>query len=126
MSATVKMILGGYTFAHNPHSMSDIFQEDIPNNVLITYSSYAYFSWPKTIVGKIVTLNWDYMTSSQYDSLYTKYAADAIIEFNPRQDITFKFNVIIKSLQGVYFLDVAASSSFRKDVKMELLIVSKV
>jgi len=122
---SIKMILGGYTFPHNPHRMSDLLKAELPNSLLITYSSYAYFSWPATIVGKTITLNWDLMTVEQYDALYTKYIADAIIVFNPRQD-SLQFNVIIKSLTGLYFLNMADSSAYRKDVSMELIITSAV
>jgi hypothetical protein len=106
--------------------MSDLLKADIPNALLVTYSGYAYFSWPATLVGKVITMEWDYMTTAQYDSLYTKYTNDAIVIFNPRQDASFRFNVIIKSLIGKYFLNMSDSNSFRKDVKMELILVSTV
>jgi hypothetical protein len=122
---SIKMILGGYTFTHNPHRMSDLLKAEVPNSLLVTYDSYAYFSWPATIVGKLVTLNWDLMSVEQYDALYTKYIADAIILFSPRQD-ALQFNVIIKSLKGVYFLNMADNSTYRKDVSMELIITSAV
>jgi hypothetical protein len=123
---SIKMILGGYTFTHNPHRTSDLLKPEMPNALLITYDSFAYFSWPATIVGKIVTLNWDLMSVEQYEALYTKYIADAIIVFDPRQDVTLQFNVIIKAIKGLYFLNMADNNTYRKDVSLELIITSAV
>lgn len=123
---STKMILGGYTFVHNPTSMSSVIEPVLTNSHLLTYSSVSFFSWGASVVGKVVSLEWEYMKAEQYDALQTKYEAGAQIVFDPKQDATFRFNVIITDFIGTYFLNMKDTAAYRKDVKLELLIMSVV
>ena len=124
MATNPKMILDGYTFAKNPNRTQGMFEEDKPTSYVVTYSSVDFFAWNATIVGKKVTLLWDYMPTAQYDTLHTKWLTGSQVEIDPVQDTAFKFYVHILNLQGTYFLDI--EGAYRKDASLELLIMGEV
>lgn len=121
-----KMILGSYTFALNPSSFTEIYEPTKTTAVVETYDSVAYFSWGTKIIGKILQFNWDYMTAEQYESMRAIYEADAQVVFDPAGITGLKFNVHVTKLTGKYYLGLAATNTFRKDVQMELVIMSEV
>jgi hypothetical protein len=121
---SARMILGGYTFANNPHRMSSTLDPEVMSASVKTWDSVAYFSWPATVVGKRVSLIWDYMTVEQYIALQALWVADISIVYNPDNGLTY--NVMIMGLKGVYFLNTDNSNAFRKDCQLELLILSVV
>jgi len=113
--------IGGVTPADNPTSMT-LVRPDKKNAVVETYSSVAYFSWGASIVGKIIELVWDFMSTSNFTSLDALFTADAVVVFNPQTGTTYNVNIL--SLDGEYFLGV--QDDLRKNVKMQLLIMSQV
>jgi hypothetical protein len=119
---SVKMILGGYTFTHNPNSMDKSLEPELITSAMDTWESVAYFSWPATNVGKRVTLIWGLMTVEQYTALQAKWVADTPHTFQP--NAVLNYSVMIMNLQGQYFLNLDTAKSFRKDVKLELLFLT--
>jgi hypothetical protein len=119
-----KMTLGAYTFAHNPHSMSDNFEPALIASAVKTWEGVAYFSWPATIVGKKITLNWDLMTTAQFEALQALWVADEPTALVPNGGGGNSFNVMIMNLTGLYFLTLDTGGSFRKNVALEIVILS--
>jgi hypothetical protein len=117
-----KMTLGAYTFAHNPHSMSDNFDPTAISSAVKTWEGVAYFSWPATIVGKRITLNWDLMTTAQFEALQALWVADIPQTLIPNGSTSF--SVMIMNLTGLYFLTLDTGGSFRKNVELEIVILS--
>lgn len=76
------MILGSYTFEHDPDRWTPP-RAKISNAVLETYSSVAYFSWGATIIGLQILMEWDKMTCDQFNRLDLLYQADASITWAP-------------------------------------------
>lgn len=115
------MVLGSYTFAANPSNMPAI------NKVLDiaytkTYSSVATFSWGTSYVGLELTLKWEHMRNTQWDSLDAIYQADADVVFDPQDGESKTFNVHVVSFNGDHYLDVTD----RENVVMVLLFRSEV
>lgn len=121
-----KMILGSYTFALNPSSFSGIYEPNKLTAIVQTYSSVGYFNWGTKIIGKVIKLEWDYMSAEQYESLRAMYEADAQVVFDPAGITGLKFNVHVMELTGKYYLGLAATGTYRKDVTMELVVMSEV
>ncbi len=121
------MILGTYTFDWLPTTMTMVKPDKYCADVL-TYESVSFFSWGMAIVGKKITLKWNYMSVDQYESLHALYAADEQVVFNPDDGSGETYNVEITNLQGEYHVypDVDASGIYRKNVGLELLIMSEV
>ena len=119
------MVLDSYTFTKQPGEMTMIEGKKYASSIL-TYTSIAYFSWGVTIVGKLIVLKWGGMPTAQYDELQQKYANDVEILFDPQQGDGKTYNVEIKRLEGKYHLSLLDSASFRKDIEMDLLIMSEV
>lgn len=121
------MALGGYTFASNPAEIDDIMMPLKRSASQETYTSVAFFSWGTSIVGKTIVLSWDYITCSMFDSLNTLYQADLPVVFDPQDGSSKTYNVEIVDLNGKYHLGLASSADWeRKDVKLQLLIMSEV
>lgn len=121
-----KMILGGVTFTYNPIISFPILRPKKDTSVLKTLESVAYFSWPATIIGEIIPFDWEWMPSEQFDSLDALYVADNEITFDPTGGGGGPtYQVILKGLEGVYWLDIDTLQSIRRDVVMELLIISQ-
>lgn len=125
MSANPGMILGAYTFTRNPERMTSVLEKDLTVAVVKTYSSAHRFSWPASLVGKQVTLEWDYLDTTMYNTLQSMYEADISYTFFPNGGVTNSFTVYIDSLTGTYFLKAAPTTGFRKDVRMALSIFAK-
>jgi hypothetical protein len=121
------MILDSYTFAKQPSEMTMIEKDKFASS-LLTYTSVAYFSWGTTLVGKIITLRWGGMTTTQFDTLQSKYEADAEVVWEPNQGDSAdrSFNVEISRLVGGYHMSLLDSADYRIDVEMDLVIMSEV
>ena len=121
------MVLGGYTFADHPSDIDGMMVKQKSCAEVQTYSSVAFFSWGVSLVGKIIEMSWDYMTCDQYDSLKTLFEADAAVVFDPQDGSTKTYNVQIKDLTGKYNLMLTHDDSdYRKNVKLQILIMSEV
>jgi hypothetical protein len=119
-------VLGTYTFSKQPTGMT-LIQKDREVAHQKTYSNVALFSWGASYIGKPIELSWSIMTSSQYASLQTIYEADTQVVFDPQDGTAKTFNVEILSLDGEYFIHLSnAAGHYRKNVKMQLLIMSEV
>jgi hypothetical protein len=117
-----KMVLGAYTFAHNPSDMGLITPER-RTAAVETYTSLAFFSWGADLVGKGLALYWPRMTVAQYDELQTLLAADATLVFTPQDGSAKSFNVELLRLDGRFHI--LLSEGYRKEVTLDLLILSE-
>lgn len=59
------MKLGTYTFRWVPDKFT-IPKADKINSFVITYSNVAYFTWGMSIIGKVITLEWKWMSAEQF------------------------------------------------------------
>ncbi len=118
------MQLGAYTIAEIPGNMGLIRPDRITATVP-TYESAAFFSWGAQIAGKMISLNWNAMTTTQFDALDALYQADAPLVFDATDidGVDKTYNVEIVSLLGEYLPGVA---ELRINCVMELLILSEV
>lgn len=120
------MSIGGYTLDSNPSGISGIIKPDLHNTVKLTYESYAYFSWGKTIIGKTISLTWKFLTLAEFNTLNTKYEADASIVLDPQDGSGKTYNIRILSFDSAYHVQFSGADTYRKDAKMVLLIESEV
>jgi hypothetical protein len=121
-----KMILGGVTFTYNSKISFPVIKPKKINSFVETYTDVAYFSWPSSIKGVVVSLEWDWMPAAQFDSLNALYQADDLIVFDPSGGVdgVITYNVMITELDGVYWINMDTNDSYREKVKMSLLIMS--
>lgn len=115
------MILGNYTFAHNPDNFP-VIKKKLTLAHVETYENIAVMSWGSSYAGVILTLTWNLMRKTQWDELYEIYEEDAEVVFDPQDGNSKTFNVRVLRLDGSHFLGL----SLYKDVTMELLIMSEV
>jgi hypothetical protein len=115
--------LGGYTFAVNPANATLPVKRRMGLPVE-TLTGVEMFSWGVIITGAKITLEWEFIPTAEFDSLEALYVADAVVAFNPENGHTY--NVEILSLEGAYHLYSTNVSPYRKDVKMELMIIAQV
>ena len=133
------IILGEYTFQWPPTSTFEIIQPRKPISVIETYSGIAYFKWQlgekNALAGQRIVLEWEFMPAEQYRNLLRMYCQDDVYSFYPNGDDWEtgydEFyegdcwpEVSIVGLTGTYFLDVADNNTYRKNVKLELLVRS--
>lgn len=123
------MILGGYTFDGNPSRIPSIIRQKKAASYVETYTSVGFFDWGSTYIGQRIDMEWDFMPADMYDSLETLYLLPNTIHvFNPEDGEAVTFSVHILSLDCTYFISVtdwiddSSASSWRKDVKMSLVI----
>lgn len=120
------IVIGSVTLSRNPREMTLVKPEKASAHKQ-TYSGVAYFGWPATIVGKVIDLSWDIMNADEFTLLDIIYAADVPVVFNPQDGLGKTYNVNMLTLDGKYLLGLDnAATSFREDVKMQLLIMSQV
>jgi len=110
--------LGSFTASRNPGEMT-LIRPDKPLAFRQTFSSVAYFSWPATIVGKVIELHWNLLPVADFTSLDSIYTTDAVVAFFPGEGTT-SYNVQIVALDGKYLLQ----RTHRADVTLKLLILS--
>lgn len=119
------MILDLYTFAKQPGDMT-LLEKDKHADTLLTYASVAYFSWGVSIVGKVINMKWGGMTTTQFNTLQTKYEADVQVVFDPQDGNGKTYNVEIIRLKGDYHLSLLTSATHKINVGMDLVIISEV
>lgn len=117
------MTLGTYTFTMNPAgcTLPIVRRRSQP---VETISGVEVFNWGTIIAGSRIVLTWEFCPTTQFDSLEVLLVADAQVVFNPETGTSY--NVEILSLNGAIHIDPTASAAHRKDVTMELLIISVV
>ena len=89
-----------------------------------TYGGVAFFSWGMQDAGQRIVLVWDMMDTALFDTLNTMLAADATVVWNPQIASGITYNCEILTLSGK--LVAGAGIAYRRDVNVELLILSKV
>lgn len=119
------MSLGSYTFYRNPEKCSYP-QKEKRASVLKTLEGAAYFSWGTVLAGKIIELHWPGLETTQFDELMTLFEADVEIVFNPDVGLGTTYNVEILDLLGDFFAPYSDASGFKRNVKMQLVIMSEV
>jgi hypothetical protein len=121
-----KQILGRYTFYWDPDEMTMPYSEKTVSEAK-THAGTQIFEWTASIVGKEVTLKWDFMPLFMYRMLRRKYLRTGeTYTWNPQLDDGQTFSVVIKYLEGTYFKVLKEDTEYRKDVIMVLSIRSKV
>lgn len=120
------MKIGNYQLEFYPKSANII--DPIPKKYsanVLTYDSFAYFSWGSQLSGQSVEFDWDYMSTDDFNALNTLYQADVPIVWDLVGDGSKIFNVIVTELEGKYcFSQYPDTGTFRSNVKMVLLIES--
>lgn len=79
------MKLGTYTFQWAPDKWSIPDQKRDVAHVQ-TYTSVAFFSWGAIVVGRQISLEWDWMPANQYLSLKDLEIADEQVEWDAEAD----------------------------------------
>lgn len=120
---TTYMVLDTYTFAKNPSDAT------LPNKKRVaheaeTIGGVQFYSWGAKIAGKKLTLKWKYMLVTQFNSIQTILENDTQCTFQPGDGNTY--NVQVLRLNGAYFLDNSTQAELRKNVTLELVIISQV
>lgn len=119
------MILGEYTFELNPTEITVLMPDKIAH-VVKTFTSFGYFSWGCSILGKEIELKWDLMPSSQFTQLRGLYTAEANMLFNPQDSSGLTFNTEMLSLTGEYRMMMEdAAEVWRRNVIMTLIITEQ-
>lgn len=122
-----KMSLGSFTFPHNPSKMSLLRPKKI-YAVVETYSDIGFFSWGTTVKGIQLTLEWPFMASSTFSTFDSLLQANAEVVFNPQDGSGHTYTSEILTFTGDYHtgLGLADPNTYRKNVKLLLLIKAKV
>lgn len=112
--------LGSVTFTFNPDRQS-IPQIRKTVASVPTYEGSAIFQWSGTWEGSQILLEWDFLPSAQYDSLYALYLGtdELVYDTDTGGD---KYTVIPVDMTGTYFETALEDLSYRKDVKLTLEI----
>lgn len=120
------MAFGAYTLVNNPAKIS-VIKKNRYNAIVDTYSDVSHFSWTSTIVGKRLSLFWNFMTAAEFNTLngYCEDNDDKV--FDPQDGSAKTYNVKITSMDADYLIFLtSAAGVYRKDVSMEVLIISQV
>jgi len=118
--------IGTWTPTANPSNIP-LIRPKKPTATVETYSGVAYFSWPALIAGQEVPLTWDFLPANEFVSLDALYVADSVQVFAPNDGSDKTYNVNLKELDGEYhIIRDDESTTFRKNVKLILLIMSEV
>jgi len=78
--------LGAYTFDWNP----DVFtlpQAEKSLGKVKTYSSIAFFSWGLSLLGKEISIEWDWMGVDQYERLRSLFEANTSVVWDPEAKV---------------------------------------
>jgi hypothetical protein len=117
------VILGAYTFAWKPDQFT-IPKAERRYATVETFASEVFFSYGTSILGKTVTLEWDWMSAAQFNALDALYQADLPVAWNLQVVGENIFTVEITKLDGELFEVVGYGFPHRRKVKMELLILA--
>jgi len=119
------MSLGSYTFLRNPEKCTYP-QKRKYASVVETFGGAAYFSWGCVLPGQILNLTWPGMETTMFDELITLFEADTQVVFDPNVGLGTTYNVEIQSLLGDFLAPYPGAADYKKNVKMELVIISEV
>lgn len=119
------MSLGSYTFYRNPETCTYPQQRKMAS-VIETLGGGAYFSWGCVLPGQILELYWPGMETTMFEELITLFEADAQVVFDPDVGLSTTYNVEILSLLGDFLAPYSGAAAYKKNVKMELVIMSEV
>lgn len=121
------MKIANYSLIWYPKSENvEIIRPKKPNAVVETYDSVAYFSWTPILAGQKLSFEWDNMSVEQFDALDVLYQADNQVVLDLLGDGTKQYNVMITDLNGTYFFIYEDNFVHRRNIKMELLVMSEV
>jgi hypothetical protein len=116
------MSLGGHTFLSNPSKMTVLLKKKYAVEE-VTYSSVAFYDWGRSWAGMPVTLNWDFMEATDFDTIEALQDIAGDLVFDPQDGKGKTFDVWFKFFDGEYHLDPrSASGVFRTNVEMKLVI----
>lgn len=116
------MVLGGHTFASNPSRMTVLVKDKLLAEVL-TLESVAVFDWGRLWAGKPLTLEWDYMPATEFDTMEALQDTVGDMVFDPQDGKGKTYDVWIKSFDGQYFLSLTSNAGdFRSGVEMVLIV----
>jgi hypothetical protein len=121
------MSLGDYEFIYYPSDFTP--PRPVRSNAYVeTMESVAHFSWGFFWPGKIIELEWNYMPSSQFDSLDAIFQDDEEVVWDPGiEEDGDTYNVQILNFTGEFHETVGTGTEiWRKNCKMTLLIMSEV
>jgi len=120
------MSIGGHELRHNPNKW-DPFEPEKCNAVMETYEGGVYFSWGLFLVGTVKSFEFTYMEADEYKILKDLYEAEASVVCIPNDGSGKSYNVEMKYFYGTLFRKFGFDAgTIRKDVVMELFIVSEV
>jgi hypothetical protein len=93
-----------------------------------TYDGVVFFSWGKTIVGKEISLGWNAMPSTMFDSIDTFIGAETTVIWKPEitgSTVTYEVNFL--GLNGAYWISPESSANYyRRNCNLRMLIMSEV
>jgi hypothetical protein len=112
--------LGGITFTFNPDRQSIPARKKSVSAVQ-TYTSNAVFQWTAVWPGSIIILEWEFMPAAQYDDLVDVYLSIDPVTFNPDTGGS-TYQVVITDMTGEYFEVAATDLTYRKNVKLTLMV----
>ena len=123
------MMLGAYTFEWLPDKMT-IPRPGKTVAIAKNLGGAAYLSWPPTVNGERVKMEWEWMPISQYNALRAIYLAGTIVAWDlpsgdsmvPTGTAEVAYDVKILSLEAKFFDTVDYDMSYRKEVEMILLV----
>lgn len=121
----MRMTLGAYTMARNPNRVSALLTPVRHTATVQTYGGVAFFSWGHQLSGKKVSLEWNYCQIAQYNAMETLFLTDAPMLWNPMDGSRKKYEVEITSFDGQLFMFLQKNDWWRKDVRMELIILDE-
>lgn len=128
---SVRMSLGAYTFERNPsiYSAPDLMTPIRRVASVETYESIAVFSWGVSIIGKEISLKWEYLPDSQYNAMMALYIADTAVVFDPQQGDGKTYNVELMGMSGAYHYKLNSGDDedvWRSKISLDLLVISEV
>jgi len=114
--------LGTVTFTFNPDRQTLPFIKKTLAAVN-TYSNVAVFQWPAIWPGTVLTLEWDFLPAAQFVSLLALYQSHASVVYSTDTG-GHEYTVIVSDLVGEYFEVVATGLTYRRNVKLSLIVQS--
>ena len=111
----------------DPSEMT-ILKSDKICSFIKTYGGVEFFSWSKSIVGKVIDMRWKAIPSTMFDAIDTLITTDTTMIWSPNvpgSTVTYEVNLL--GLDGQYWLSKESSSSFyRRNCSLKLVIMSEV
>jgi hypothetical protein len=120
------MRLGTTTFTVEPF-MVTVIEPDISVTTKLTLTDVLVFVWDATIVGKMLTLEWNAMPVSQYEAIRAIALAGVTIQFEPATGLDEVYYVTITGFNGEYLhgegmTDNAALGAWRGHTVVTLVV----